>query len=229
MLWSSLLVTLFAAPATSPAQAAGFGSIELRGGGIVTVRHGAAQRVTVVAGNPDREIRSEGDRLVIEPCGGGCPRGHSLEVEVVTPELESLAVSDGGLIQLVGDFPAQGAVSTSVSDGGTIDIRPLDAGRVSAAVWQGGQILTRPGRTLSATVSNGGIVTYWGNAEVTSSVTRGRRRRPRLAARTPRRGGAAPAAAARCAGPAAPAGASARTEELMSAVPNPSVKELADV
>jgi hypothetical protein len=172
MIWSGFLVALLALTAV-PAQAAPFDSIELRGGGTVTVRHGDVQRVTVISGDPSRDVRSEGGRLVIDPCIERCRHGHHLEVEIVTPAIGRLAVRDGGLIQIVGEFPAQPEVAAAVSDGGTIDIRRLEASAVAASVSQGGRILTRPARALRASVSSGGVVTYWGDAQVTSSIRHG--------------------------------------------------------
>lgn len=155
------------------ASSANFRSIELRGGGLVTVRHGPERRVTVLHANPDRPIRTVGDRLVIDRCSGECPRGHRIEVEIVTPEISGLAVTDGGRILLVGDFPRQAALAASVAQGGMIDMRPLEAAQVAAAIQQGGRILTHPGQSLTASVSNGGNVTYWGDPSVTSSIDQG--------------------------------------------------------
>jgi hypothetical protein len=162
-----------AADAQAPAAASAFRSIELRGGGTVTVRHAAAHRVTVRSGGAGRAIRYEGDKLVIDRCRRPCPAGHRIEVEVATPRIAALAVADGGLIQLAGDFPAQAEVAAAVSSGGTIDMRRLGVTHVTAAVVQGGGILASAGRELTAAVIDGGIVTYWGNPKVTSSVQRG--------------------------------------------------------
>ena len=174
---ASLLLLAILAPlpamAQGPAETSNFQSIELRGGGIVTVRHGPVRRVTVRGGAEGRPIRSEGDRLVIDRCRRPCPGGHRIEVDIATPRLAGLAVADGGLIQLAGDFPPQPEMAAAVSSGGTIDIRPLRATRVTAAVSQGGRILASPGRELTAAVSNGGNVTYWGDAKVTSSIRGG--------------------------------------------------------
>lgn len=167
------LALIAALPAPAFAQPTAFQSIELRGGGTVNVRYGATRSVTVRKANPDRAVRVEGERLVIDRCGGACRFGHPIEVDVVTPEIGGLAVSDGGLVRLQGEFPRQAAVAASVTSGGTIDIRLLAAASVSAAVSQGGRILTAPRRDLAASVSNGGNVTYWGDAVVTSSVRRG--------------------------------------------------------
>ena len=177
---SSLLLPFLAAlggsasaQSTEAGPPASFQSIELRGGGIVTVRHGAERRVTVLRSNPDRPIRTDGNRLVIDRCSGGCPRGHHIEVEVITPEISRLAVTDGGRIELHGDFPPQAAIAGAVSSGGLIDMRPLEAARVTVAIEHGGRILARPGQALTASVSNGGNVTYWGDPSVTSAIDHG--------------------------------------------------------
>lgn len=162
----------FAQPPEAPSPAS-FQSIVLRGGGVVTVRYGPTRRVTVASANPNRPIRTDGEELVIERCSRPCPQGHRIEVEIVTPEIDRLAVSDGGLIQLAGRFPGQAAITASVSNGGTVDIRPLEADRVSADVSQGGRILARPVRALAASISDGGNIIHWGDAEVASSVRRG--------------------------------------------------------
>jgi hypothetical protein len=172
-----LLTALASLPVAAGAQAKPaaltFESIELRGGGIVTVRHGPVHRVTVLRGGADRAIRPEGDKLVIDRCRRPCPGGHRIEVEIVTPRIAGLAVADGGMIQLAGGFPSQAELAAAVSSGGTVDARPLAAARVTAAVAQGGRILASAGRELTAAVLDGGIVTYWGNPKVTSSVRRG--------------------------------------------------------
>lgn len=171
---SILLIAAFASlPAAARASDAPFNSIELRGGGIVTVRHGPAHRVTVRTGGANRQIVREGDKLVVDRCRRPCPAGHRIVVEIVTPRVAGLAVTDGGLLQLVGHFPSQAEVAAAVSSGGTVDLRPLAAAKVTAAVSQGGRILASPRRELTAAVSNGGMVTYWGNPEVTSSVRHG--------------------------------------------------------
>jgi hypothetical protein len=177
----ALLLALAAAAAVGPASAqpadpgmpASFQSIELRGGGIVTVRHGPTRQVIVRGDNPGRPLRIEGNQLLIDRCSGNCPRGHRIEIEIVTPELSRIAVTDGGRIALEGAFPPQAALTASVSSGGTIDARPLEADRVTAAVDQGGRILARPGRELAASISDGGNVTYWGDPAVRSAVVRG--------------------------------------------------------
>lgn len=167
------LAVLAALPAAALGAESSFRSIELRGGGTVTIRHGTVHRVGVRSGGADRAIRHEGDKLVIDRCRRPCPSGHRIEVEITTPAVAGLAVTDGGTIQLAGGFPSQTEIAAAVSSGGTIDIRRLGAAHVTAAVAEGGRIFATPGRELTAAVLNGGVITYWGNPKVTSSVRSG--------------------------------------------------------
>jgi hypothetical protein len=148
--------------------AASFNAVELRHGGTASVVHGEPQRVTVLNGGPGQHeisVRDDG-WLVI---GGS----HGLEVEVVTPALTAIAVAEGGRIQTRGDFPDQREIAVKVSQGGAIDIRSLPVANVTASVYSGGRIFTRPGTALSADVEQGGNITYWGDAIVESSVRYG--------------------------------------------------------
>ncbi len=180
---ASNLVLLLAASVAAPSAAqpvpsmslASFQSIELRGGGRVIVRHGPEQRVTVLAGDvADRPIRVEGGQLVIDECRRPCRGGHQrIEVEIVTPRIDRLAVANGGSLRLDGGFPAQPALAASVSSGGQVDARAHEAARVDADIAHGGQILVHAGQDLEAAISDGGGVYYWGNPRVRSSVRRG--------------------------------------------------------
>lgn len=151
---------------------ASFSSVELRNGGRVTLVHGRSQGVTLLKGDPEQAsitIRDDG-RLLIDRCPTHCPRNRDFEVEVVTPALAAIAVAEGGTIQALGEFPPQPEIGVSVSQGGTIDIRSVPVADVTASVYSGGRIFTRPGTALSAGVEQGGNITYWGDAVVESSV-----------------------------------------------------------
>jgi beta-lactamase regulating signal transducer with metallopeptidase domain len=155
--------------------AASFRSVEVRNGGKVNLIHGQSQRVTLLSGDPQLTavtMRDDG-RLVIDRCKERCPRGHDLEVEIVTPDLAALAVAEGGTIQSRGDFPSQPHIDATVSQGGTIDIRSMAVQSVTASVESGGRIFVAPATALSATIEQGGVITYWGDAVVKSSVQHG--------------------------------------------------------
>lgn len=169
-------ILAFAAAAAQPAgapDAARFRSVELRGGGVVTLVRGPDRRVTVVEGDAGRRIRDEGDRLVIDECARPCPQGHRIAVEIVTPEVEALKVGNGGRIEVRDTFPPQPSLSVVVDNGGMIDARLLAPARVDARIAQGGGIFVHPRDEMEAAISNGGGVTYWGNPRVRSSVRRG--------------------------------------------------------
>ena len=154
---------------------ASFSSVELRNGGKVSLVHGESQAVTLLAGDPKQAsitIRDDG-RLVIDRCQTDCPRNHDFAVEVVTPALGAIAVAEGGTIQIRGEFPPQPVIGVAVSQGGAIDIRSLPVANATASVYSGGRIFIRPGTALSAEVEQGGNITYWGDAVVTSSVRHG--------------------------------------------------------
>ncbi len=152
-----------------------FRSVELRHGGSVTVRHGSAQRVTIVAGDAQcTRIRVDHEqRLVIDNHAVGCRRHQRVQIEVITPELTAVAVSNGGHLQSAGAFPAQATIEADVEQGGRIDIRSIAADAVEASVYSGGGIFTTPRKTLAATVTSGGGITYWGDPRVTRSVRDG--------------------------------------------------------
>jgi len=168
-------------PASSPVAPQGevslapFKSVELRAGGTVVLRHGLSQRVTLLQGNLDftQVTVADAGRLVIDKCKTKCPRGYKLEIEIVTPDIAGLSVTDGGSIQSRGNFPRQPAIGVAVSQGGTIDIRSIEADSVTASIVQGGRILISAQNALSASVVDGGIITYWGDARVVSSIQRG--------------------------------------------------------
>ena len=171
-------LSVAAAPLTTQPEVpmtASFSSVELRNGGDVNLIHGESPRVTLLRGDPEQAtitIRDDG-RLVIDRCPTDCPRNHDFEVEVVTPALDAVAVAEGGTIQAHGGFPPQPEIEVAVSQGGTIDIRSMPVANVTASVFSGGRIFTRPRTALSADVEQGGNVTYWGDAVVKSSVRYG--------------------------------------------------------
>lgn len=146
-----------------------FRSVDVHNGAHVIVRHGPVQRVTILNGSPrSGKIRVvDGERLVIDDCGRGC------QIEIVTPALTAVSVSNGGTLQSLGAFPAQAAIEADVEQGGTIDIRSMAPAAVDASVHSGGRIFTNPRETLVGTVTSGGGITYWGSPRVKRFVRDG--------------------------------------------------------
>ena len=167
---------LLAAP--TPVPASGFDSIELTGGGRVSVRHGESHRVTLLHGDLRTsrvEVVRDGDgdpRLVIQACRSSC-RDYRLEVEVVTPRLDAASIRGGGEIEIEGIFPDRESIALAVTGGGEIDARPLRAASVVAAVRGGGTIRAEPRESLVAAVSGGGSILYSGSPNVVQSVSGG--------------------------------------------------------
>ncbi len=159
--------TILLALALQALAPAPFNSVALRGGGEVTIRHGPVQSVTVRQGSAP--VRVSGGRLTVEHCRR-C--GRPL-VEIVTPRLASVSVTDGGLLRVLGSFPAQDEIAAAVASGGAIDLRGLPARQVVASVAHGGIVLVRPSERLAANVSQGGRISYWGTPVVQSAIAGG--------------------------------------------------------
>ena len=172
----ALLALLVAGCAPDPASAqtvldvAPFRSVALGDGGRVTIRYGATQRVALIAGEADVSV--DGTQLRIGRCRA-CPRRDHPQIEIVTPALESLSVANGGRLVVAGDFPRRPGFAASVSNGGMIDLRALAVDGLAASVEQGGIIYARPSATLTASIRQGGNITYWGEPAVQSAVEHG--------------------------------------------------------
>ena len=149
-----------------------FRSVELRGGGAVTVVPGPAERVTIVEGSSQfTHMRVERDgQLRIDTCDERCPPTYRLRVEIQSPIVPDLAIAGGGAIVTQAGFRPQTHLAAAVHGGGHIDARAVEATAVSAAVNGGGQVLVRPRLSLAAAVNGGGLVRFWGNPQVTTAI-----------------------------------------------------------
>jgi hypothetical protein len=173
----------FAFASAAPAAAAElvpvreFRSIELQGGGTVTVRPGPVQRVTLLRGSTRvSEIKvGRNGRLEIAACKLRCPDGYRLEVLVESPRVPGLAVVGGGSISAARGFPRQPQLSAAISGGGQIDARAVAADTGSAAINGGGLISVHSQSRLSGAVNGGGVIRYWGDPQVASIVNGGGR------------------------------------------------------
>lgn len=151
-----------------------FSSVEVHDGARIFLRYGPAHRVTFLKGSADyTSVNVVNGKLIINKCKSNCPRGYRLELEIITPSISEITVADGGLIRSESGFPAQTNIALAVSNGGTIDARSIAVDSVTAAVREGGKILTQANRSLVGSVFNGGIVAYWGSPKVTSSISGG--------------------------------------------------------
>ena len=161
-------------PRQTTLQLAPFNSIEVQDGGHVILRAERTRRVTLLRGSLDytRMEVIDGGRLVIDKCASKCPRGYQLEVEIAAPSFARVSAAHGGRVQSSGDVPRQSQLTVAVAHGGAIDVRSMVVDRVTASVEQGGAIFTVPRAWLFARVSQGGVITYWGDAQVRSSVGR---------------------------------------------------------
>lgn len=175
---SALLVfaTFAALPARSQTvPVAPFNSIELEGGGHVSIRYGDVQQVRIVSGSPafTRFATDDSGKLSIEACHRDCPRHYDLQVEITTPRVRGLAVSGGGAIVSAEGFPPPQKLALGIQGGGVVDARALNAQDVSAGVDGGGVIRLRASGKLTAAVNGGGLIRYWGDPQVTQAVNGG--------------------------------------------------------
>ena len=152
-----------------------FKSVELRGGGHVTLRHGDRQRVTIIKGSTQfTTFHIEPDRkLIIDACNESCPHRYDLAIEIVTPNIDGVAVSGGGYIVAAGGFGSPARMSAAVSGGGEVDVRAINASSVNAGVSGGGEVKIRAENSLTAGVDGGGSIIYWGHPSVTKAVNGG--------------------------------------------------------
>ena len=166
------------APALASAESvpvSNFRSVELRGGGDLTIVPGPAQRVTILNGSTQFttfRMRRDG-QLQIDACNARCPHNYNLRIQIESPQVPTVAVHAGGTIVAGRGFAPQAEVVAAVSAGGTIDLRALSADRAVAAVNAGGDIYVRPRASLTAAVSSGGDIHYSGNPAVTMAVQGG--------------------------------------------------------
>jgi hypothetical protein len=176
MIFAAAIAAALVAPAAAqtPIRVAAFDSLQLHGGGEVILRHGAEQRVTLLEGDPNLAsigVERDGD-LVIRPCRRSC-RNQRLRVVVVTPRIDAVAITGGGLIRTEGPFPARESVALAITGGGTLDARALAADDVVTAVTGGGSIRTTPRETLVAAVRGGGTILYSGDPAKTVAIDGG--------------------------------------------------------
>jgi Putative auto-transporter adhesin, head GIN domain len=174
---SALATTMLlqAALSATAIRVGSFHSVELKGGGHMMLRRGPEQRVILVQGSTQYtrfQVKHDG-QLVIDACDENCPRRYDLEVEIVTPHIDGVAIEGGGKIESENGFGRQASIGAAIEGGGHIDIRSIDAEHADAAVNGGGNIALRAERSLQAAVDGGGNISYWGNPSVTSAVSGG--------------------------------------------------------
>lgn len=174
-LFTMALASTAPALATETVPVPAFRSVQLRGGGEVTLRHGPVQRVTLIEGSSRiTRLRVQRDgQLRIDVCNGNCPRQYRLRVEIQSPSAPDVAIAGGGLIRALGGFAPQRRLSAAISGGGKIDVLAVPAGDVNAAVHGGGSISVRARSNLLAAVNGGGEVRYSGSPRVSSAINGG--------------------------------------------------------
>jgi hypothetical protein len=162
------------AAAETPVPVGAFEGVSLIGGGEVRLRHGPVQKVTLLRGDlAVSSIAIENDKsLVIRACRRSC-RNVELLVEVVTPDIEAVAITGGGTVAAGPGFPASRHLAASVTGGGTLDLDSLPANHVAASIRGGGLIRTDATGDLAVSILGGGNVTYLRDPRTTVSINGG--------------------------------------------------------
>lgn len=173
ILAAALLVTPAWADTVVPLGS--FNRVALNGGGRVTLRHGATQRVTLIKGSTEYtsfKVRGDGE-LDIDACNMMCPHTYDLEIEIVSPDIRGASINGGGEIRTEGSFPGQSGFAAAINGGGEIDVRAIPAGKAAASIQGGGRIRITATATLAASVAGGGEIVYRGNPALTQSIQGG--------------------------------------------------------
>lgn len=155
-----------------PLQLAEFSSVELRGRGEITLKHGPVQQVTVEEGATDVSTFSvdRNGRLIIQSCERDCGKNHKLRVVITRPSFAGLAVSRGGNMRADKGFAVHDKLALSVARGGSIYVPDISGKHVSANIRRGGVITTSASNALAAAITGGGLIRFRGNPQVTSSL-----------------------------------------------------------
>jgi hypothetical protein len=162
--------------AQQPVPVGAFRSVELRNGGDVDIVPGPVQRVTLINGNSAMthfQVRDNGKLEITTWCDKRCPHEYDLKIRIESPNVPDVAVRAGGTIKAAPGFAPQQDLSAAVMEGGTIDLRAVQANQVSAAINAGGDIYVRARRALNAAVRAGGDIHYSGNPQVSMAVAGG--------------------------------------------------------
>jgi hypothetical protein len=170
---AALLATPVAADTVVPLGH--FTQVALHGGGEITLKHGATQRVTLVKGSTAHTsfvVRANG-QLEINACDYSCPHSYDLQIEIVSPDIRGAAIDGGGEIRTDGTFPAQSGFEAAINGGGEIDVRAIRAHNAAASINGGGKILITAIAALEAAVSGGGEIVYRGNPAITQAIQGG--------------------------------------------------------
>ncbi len=167
---------LLASPALAEVVSVGhFDGIGLEGGGHVFVKHGATQSVTLLKGSTQyTTFRIRHDNVLeIKVCNSNCPPVYDLEIEIVTPSLNSAAIDGGGHITASTGFPDQDNFAAAIDGGGHIDMQAIGARTVHAAIDGGGHIEVTAKRQLNAAIDGGGAIVYHGDPQVSQAIDGG--------------------------------------------------------
>src|SRR6476660_4219894 len=115
-LFAVALVASAPAVATELVPVSPFRSIELRGGGEVSIVPGPVQRVTLIDGSTQfTRFTADGrGKLRIDACNERCPHNYRLHIRIESPRVPDVAIQGGGTISAARGFAAQNQLSAAV-------------------------------------------------------------------------------------------------------------------
>ena len=178
--------------ATDVREVAAFTGVELAGSNNVVIHVGGKQHVVVRADdNLLRRVTTtvQGPTLVVGNTSGSFETKSPMSVDVTVPTLSGLMLSGSGNIVVSGvradrlevtlsgsgTLTGSGAaekLDVTVPGSGSVELFPLVAGDVRAAVSGSGSIFVTATKRLEGSVSGSGAIIYAGNPEaVTKNVT----------------------------------------------------------
>ena len=155
-----------------------FRSVELRGGGDVTIVPGPAQRVTILVGQQrlhQHSSRSATASCEIDACNERCPHNYRpahphRDARACRPSRSTAAARSDA----AGGFAPQRQLAAAVNGGGTIDLRAVDAReRLGRGEWRRrhcSSVRARPCRPQSTAAATSAIS---GNPQVIMAVRGG--------------------------------------------------------
>lgn len=151
-----------------------FSDLSVHSGADVKLVYGQTQRVTLIKGDlkKGRIQVNDGHTLEVSGCDGlFCWGSHPMEVEVVTPRVESVTAHSGADVTASGNFPKQPHLNVLAHSGGDVDVRAIPADTVDAQAHSGGDVHVKALTNLNANAHSGGDIHYSGHPAHINSQT----------------------------------------------------------
>jgi hypothetical protein len=140
-----------------------FSKLSVNAGSDVVLLHGDGYRISLdEKAAASARFGVKGDELVIN-CAKPCRNGVKGKIQVTAPSVTGLSASSGAYLDIENGFDVVDTLSLSVSSGGDIDARQLEARNVTASASSGGSAEIVATESLTASASSGGSIRYGGD------------------------------------------------------------------